>query len=35
MKKNNPSHRPISSVQNKMPSNGVMSAKPLQMMPPL
>lgn len=35
MKKNNPSHRPISSVQNKMASNGVMSAKLLQMMSPL
>ena len=35
MKKNNPSDQPISSVQNKMASNGVMSAKLLQMMSPL
>ena len=35
MKKSNPSHRPISSAQNKMASNGVMSAKLLQMMSPL
>ena len=35
MKKYNPSHRPISSAQNKMASNGVMSAKLLQMMSPL
>ena len=35
MKNNNPFHRPISSVQNKMASNGVMSAKLLKMMSPL